>query len=140
MRKILNILVIMVMLMSMITGCNEEKSYNSDIFEKEFFENVVAISMSMRGKEITNKEDINKILDVLACVDNVKSDTALAGLDNVKQDMDIRDIYGAFGLEIHYEDGSIKTIGFTSGLICYNGITYVFNEEYCDAINNLFTD
>lgn len=82
--------------------------------------------MLSRDKVLTDQEEINQILKTLESVENKKSEEK------------IEDVYGSFGLEFTYENGDKKKVAFTGNLINYNGVTYVFNEESYNTINNLF--
>ncbi len=106
----------------------ENKTNRSKIFEETFFENVVSVSMLYRDKILTDQEEINQILKTLESVENKKSEEK------------IEDVYGSFGLEFTYENGDKKKVAFTGNLINYNGVTYVFNEESYNTINNLFSE
>lgn len=106
----------------------ENKTNRSKIFEETFFENVVSVSMLYRDKILTDQEEINQILKILESVENKKSEEK------------IEDVYGSFGLEFTYENGDKKRVAFTGNLINYNGVTYVFNEESYNTINNLFSE
>lgn len=106
----------------------KNKTNRSKIFEETFFENVVSVSMLYRDKILTDQEEINQILKILESVENKKSEEK------------IEDVYGSFGLEFTYENGDKKRVAFTGNLINYNGVTYVFNEESYNTINNLFSE
>lgn len=120
-KKIVLFITLIVILSSLYQGCNKQSQSNTDFVKKNNISSFKIHNIGLEEKEIKNKADRDKIIDLINSVKIIKSD--------VEQRTGV-----GYGVIITYEDGKKFSSSFLSSTMVY---TIDDKATWCEIDKNI---